>query len=145
MKKISRMVVFALLGMLLLTTSAVAAEEVTHGKNARGGLQLGREVTRSHIGSLLKLELDALKAERQAGKSFVQIAEERGISAETLIDSVTNFRVNELDKAVAEGKITEEQAQMCIAGLAERVKANMERLPQPGYQGKMHGKGRWSS
>ncbi len=141
MKKVWKLVLITVVGIMFMAGSVVAADAVVgpFGKNADNGMGMSKGSTRVFIADYLKLTLDELRTERQAQKSFVEIAADRGIAADALVDAVKGFRVNELEKAVAEGKITEEQALLCIAQMETKIRANLESKPEPRQHGRLMG------
>lgn len=139
MKKTWKLVLLAVFGIVLMTGSVIAAENfAVQGKNANG-LGLGQGSTREFISDYLNVDMDELRGMRQKGKSFTQIAEELGIDSDELVGAVKDFRINELDKAVEDGLITEEQALSCIDIMEERIKENMDGLPHRGHHGNFSG------
>lgn len=60
--------------------------------------------------ALLGMTKEQLIAERQAGKSLAQIAEAKGVSEQRLIDTILAAKRADLDALVAQGKLTQAQA-----------------------------------
>lgn len=62
------------------------------------------------VEQLLGMTADEIRAERQAGKSLVEIAAAKNVSKETLVTTILNAHRADLDQLVAEGKLTQAQA-----------------------------------
>jgi polyhydroxyalkanoate synthesis regulator phasin len=76
------------------------------------------------IESATGLSKEDVIAQLQDGKSFNQILEENNLDPQVVIDTVTAVLTEELDQAVADGKITEERA----AQVLENLPDNLDRL-----------------
>lgn len=127
-------VVLTLLGGALLVgvpaVNALAAGNQSGGKAGQGyGLQMGRNFgsMASNVADFLGISLGDLQADRQSGKSMVQIAAEQGVSEQELVDYVIEQRSAQVDQMVGNGKITQEQADQHEQLMAERVKENFNR------------------
>lgn len=125
-------VVLTLIGGVLLVgvpaVKAFAAGNQSGGKAGQGyGLQMGRNFgsMSANMAQFLSISQEDLKADRQSGKSMVQIAAEKGISEQELVDYVIGQRSAQIDQMVSDGKITQEQADKQL--MSERVKANLNR------------------
>lgn len=84
-------------------------------------------------------------SERQSGKSLVEIAKEKGIAEQQVIDAIIKQRTQNIDAAADAGRITKEKADQVKAAMTEQVKqmvnakdctpgANSLRLGQPNNQ-----------
>ena len=76
----------------------------------RGAMRQGVAVGRDTITELLDLTPEELSAEREAGKSLREIAAKQGLDEEDLKESLADTRAEKLAQTVADGKITQEQA-----------------------------------
>lgn len=104
----------------------------------KGGNLAGETAT------LLGVEESVVKDELKQGKTLAQIAQEKaGLSKEDYLAKLTDAVTKSIDKAVADGKITQEQADKQKAGLAERLKLAVENTvpPQDGGPGRGRGHG----
>lgn len=81
----------------------------------------------SAVAKYLGIDISSLIAERHAGKSMVQIAEDNGKTEQELVDYVAGQRSEQIDQLVTGGKITQEQADQHKQFMTERVKANLNR------------------
>ncbi len=131
-------VVAALLGGVLLVgipaakASAVGNSSNTQaGQGNRGGygLHMGRNMggMGTNVAEFLGISQADLTAARQAGQSMVQIAAEKGISEQQLLDYVLAQRGAQIDQLVTDGKITQEQADQHKQFMTERVQENLNR------------------
>gem|GEM_PF-1637390 len=84
----------------------------------------------------LDFTVDELLAELEDGRSIADVAEQRGVDAQTIADAYIAVRTERLDEAVAEGRITQEQADEMLAHMTEEV---AEHLSEPFDEG--HGPG----
>lgn len=62
---------------------------------------------------------------------MVEIAEVQDMSADSLLQAVVDFRTEQLQQLVAEGRIAAEQAELCLDKMTDKIKANLEREPMP--------------
>lgn len=93
------------------------------------GLHMGRAFGNMvvSVAQFLGINQTDLIAARQSGKSMVQIADEKGVSEQQLIDYVVGQRSSQIDQLVKDGKITQAQADLHKQFMAERVKVNLNR------------------
>ncbi|WP_227766439.1 DUF2680 domain-containing protein [Zhaonella formicivorans] len=126
-KRIKQGVMLLLTTALLISTVPAFAAESTTNRGA--GVAIGRMYgsMRTVIADLLGMSESDLIAARQSGQSMVDIAKEKGIEKEQLIDKVVSTRKDTLQQLVADGKITQEQANYCLQNLETRIESNMER------------------
>lgn len=100
--------------------------------------------------SVLGLTVEQLQAERLSGKSLVTIAAAKGIDEDTLIAKLLDVRKATVAQYLAEGKITQAQAEYMQANMAEHVKTMVERstVGRPAFAGQSPavgtGRGRWN-
>ncbi|OAS14683.1 hypothetical protein [Paenibacillus oryzisoli] len=81
--------------------------------------------------SILGIDKAVLKAELDAGKTLVQIAQEKAnLSEDALLAKLTEAETKKIDAALSEGKIKQEQADKLKTGLADRLKKTVEAKPQ---------------
>lgn len=123
MKKTMVLVLAA--AVLLGTVPALAAENsVTGGIGLRIGKLCGSMGTA--ITELLGISATELCEARQSGKSLAELAAEKGIEKETVVDTLIVARRQSLQELVAAGKITQEQADACLENMKARVEDNIE-------------------
>ena len=90
-----------------------------------GGAMIGGQL--DAVTGLLGMTAEEIQAERQAGKSLAQIANAKGINTETLVDTILLAKKEFLATAVADGKLTQEQADAMFAHMQTQVKVMVER------------------
>ncbi|MCL4424703.1 MAG: hypothetical protein M1299_10735 [Firmicutes bacterium] len=93
------------------------------GKNIANGAR-GMVET---VAKVLGMSVTDIQTQRQSGKSIVQIAESKNVSKDTVVNAVIEARKAQLAELVAQGKITQAQADLAIGNMTQRVSANMER------------------
>ena len=69
----------------------------------------------------LDMTADELSAELKDGKSIADVANERGVDPQTIADSILAGLKDRLAQAVADGKITQEQADQMLSRMEERA------------------------
>ncbi len=122
---------FAALILVLLAAFAVPAFAAS-GLNAREGSRaLGQGAMRAYISELLSLDADSLRELRKEGMSMIAAAESTGYNADEFVNDVVQFRRDQLAQLVEAGEITDLQAQHCEEMMEERIRANLERVPEP--------------
>lgn len=120
------------------TTSSVPKKFQDRGKiekhqAPRGGFEFGRGGIDGFIdfASILGIDQSVLKAEIAAGKSIVQIAQEKAnLSEDALLAKLTEAETKKVDTALSAGKIKQEQADKLKTGLADRLKKIVEATPK---------------
>ncbi|MGQ9683012.1 MAG: hypothetical protein ACUVX9_10775 [Anaerolineae bacterium] len=87
------------------------------GRGPSYGARLGRPFAgvRDVVTELLGMTPEEIRAERQKGKTLAQIAEEKGVSEQEIIDAVVAEMKATLDQAVKNGKLTQAQADWLLA------------------------------
>lgn len=73
--------------------------------------------------SLLNLDAQGLKTEMKAGKTLLTIAEEHGVSEQTLKETLKNEMIQHLEQGVAAGKIPADKAQKMKNDMDKRIDA----------------------
>jgi polyhydroxyalkanoate synthesis regulator phasin len=86
----------------------------------------------STLAESLGIDEDELRSELQDGKTIAEIAEEQGVDVQDVIDDIVAAQRERLDEAVADGDLTQDEADEILAGAEDRVTAfvNGER-PDP--------------
>jgi AraC-like DNA-binding protein len=69
----------------------------------------------------LGLSEDALREQLESGKTLAQVAQAQGKSVDGLVDAIVADEKQELDEAVADGRITRAEADEKLANLREHV------------------------
>jgi hypothetical protein len=90
----------------------------------------------------LGMTADELLAELKGGKSIADVANERGVDPQTIADSILASMKDNLAQAVADGKITQEQADQMLSRMEERALDLDCNIPFGGIRsGRMGGRG----
>ena len=89
------------------------------------------------------LTVEDVIAALQEGQTFAQIAEEAGMAPQAIVDAFLTDREAALDDAVADGRLTQEQADQMLEEMAERISERLEQpwTPHPSKRGQMDGRG----
>jgi lambda repressor-like predicted transcriptional regulator len=90
------------------------------------------------IAETLGMTDDELLAALQDGKTVAQVAEEKGVALETVVEALLAPRREALAERVAEGNLTQEQADTMLAEIQENL---TNRLQQTWQRGGMFGGG----
>ncbi len=117
----------------LVAASTGAAAPMHLG--GRGGVRVDRLAVAAQA---LGISADELRSALQGGKSIAQVAQERNVDVQKVIDALVAAKTAAIDKAVADGRITQARADERKAGLPAQIKAEVERtgLRGPGGRGK---------
>jgi hypothetical protein len=86
------------------------------------------------------IEPDALRAELEDGKTLAEVAQAHGVEVQALVDALVADANEHLDEAVANGRLTQEEADEKKANLQERITARVngerpEGAPEGGPMG----------
>lgn len=79
------------------------------------------------VSELLGLTPEELCDLRQEGKSLAEIAAERGVTAEELVEAIMAEKVEAVQARVDDGTITQEQADLMIQQMTERTELAVNR------------------
>jgi hypothetical protein len=102
------------------TTSPVAAAGGPAGLGLRPGA--GPDVLATAATALGMTEAD-LRTALQGGKTIAQVAKDKGVDVDKVIDALVADQSARLDQAVTGGKLTQAQATAAKAALRQRVTA----------------------
>jgi lambda repressor-like predicted transcriptional regulator len=80
-----------------------------------------RDAHQEVVTDLLGLTEDELREAHQSGTSLAAIASEQGVSTDELVDAMYEAEVDRLADMVAEGQVTQEQADGVLDGLRDRI------------------------
>ncbi len=78
------------------------------------------------VADLLDTTVADITAELQKGRTLVQIAADKGVSKEQLVDALLAPHVQHLDALVAAGRLTNEQKQLMLDNMKARISAAVE-------------------
>ncbi len=97
------------------------------GGTGAGGRWGGQFSALDSVAKLLGVQPADVAAQRQEGKSLVQIGQAKGVDEATLIDTILASRKATLDAQVKAGTITQAQADLMLSRMQTQVKAAVER------------------
>lgn len=86
----------------------------------------------AQIAEFLGIDPEDLRAQLQAGATPGEIADANGSSAQALIDFIVGEAQSRLDEAVANGDLTQAEADDRLARITERATTFVNEGPQPG-------------
>jgi lambda repressor-like predicted transcriptional regulator len=120
------------------TDMSAAVREAGLRGNASGNCygQAGN-TTIDVVSKLLDMTPEEIQAERQAGKSLVQIAAGKNVTEEVLINAIIAEKEAATKELVTAGTITQEQADLRLTQMKENVKLAVNRttVGQPDWAG----------
>ena len=111
---------------------AVAVMSVVAAQTGDGGRDRDRDGWRGHdndcaeLAALAGTDCDGLKAGFVEGQTLAEIAAANGVERQTLIDAITAEINEEIDEAVANGKLTDAQADRYRERVADKVAAMVD-------------------
>ena len=112
--------------------SAVPAEDPDTGEAMGLGMRMDWAISDAGarmidvVADLTGLGVDDIEERRQAGETIQDIAESEGLEASDVTDSALEARRALLDERVAEGAISQEDADAMLDRMGERVQTRME-------------------
>ena len=121
-------------------------DDADTGQSAEGEGREERAAARAEklaeLATLLGMDAEALSDALRGGSTLADIATEQGVSVDTVIDAIVESRTERINDAVADGRITQEQADERLAELEERVTTRVnEGRPDRGDRGPRGGRG----
>lgn len=97
-------------------------EALAEARPERGPLQHLRDGLTT-VAEELGMTVDELRTALQDGQTIAQVAEAEGVELQTLVDALVASQLERLDQAVADGRLTQAQADQIAAGAEERITA----------------------
>jgi hypothetical protein len=86
----------------------------------------------STVAESLGIDEDELRAALEDSRTIAEIAEEQGVDVEDVVDDIVAAERERLDEAVADGYLTQEDADEILAGAEDRATAFVNgELPDP--------------
>lgn len=92
----------------------------------------GAGVVSEAISSLLGLTQEEIHAQRQDGLTLSEIAAGQGVSDQTLLNAIESAQAEMIAQAVADGRLTPEQAETALARMQERAADRLTEAAGPG-------------
>ena len=115
----------------LLALARIRVEDRLHRPFPLSPLMIAAQV--------LGMEPRELLVELRAGKSVAEVAAERGVPLDDIVDAIVEPKADRLTELVAAGRLTQEQADILIALERERVTHMLEWHRPPPRRGPRHG------
>lgn len=110
--------------------SAQSATPTTQPAGQKGDHAGRRHVAKQALKEVAKdlnMSPKDLLTELRSGKTINQVAQEKGVPSQTIVDDLVTKVDARVDKAVSEGKITQEQGDTIKAKAPERIAKLMDR------------------
>ncbi|GAB4244229.1 MAG: hypothetical protein Kow00129_03680 [Thermoleophilia bacterium] len=122
----ARRTIVAGIAVVLLLAAAAPALAQTQGTGPvsgwAAGVCNGAGTVADKVADLLGLSSEDIAEARQEGKSLAEIAEGQGVTQDELVQAIMEGRTELLDQAVAAGRITQEQADLMLQQMEERIR-----------------------
>jgi hypothetical protein len=81
---------------------------------------------------------DELRTQLESGKALAQVAKDKGVDPQKVIDAIVADENAEIDQAVKDGKLTQAQADEMKSHVTERVTNMVDNGPPAGGPGRHH-------
>ncbi|MCH8062098.1 MAG: hypothetical protein IH861_06315 [Chloroflexi bacterium] len=127
------------IGGLAIAAVAVIGASSAFAHSPFGGGK-GRAAVVETAGEELGMSRADLVDELRAGNSIAQVAENQGVDVNDIVSAILGKVSNGLNRAVENGRMTQEQADSRLGNISERVASAMERVPN--FDGQ-RAKGKW--
>lgn len=130
-KKVLKVGILLLMGIFLVGSVVPAlAGDAAPGAQAGNGNGNGNGMRAQNIVGALAdatgLSTDDIRAKKQEGKSFLDIADEADVSADQLTTRVMENNQTRLQERLEAGTITQDQYDQCLEQMQERVQERLE-------------------
>lgn len=123
----------------LVADGVITQEQADTLADVREAIQAEREARKAErlqgIADAIGITVDELEAAKDDGQTLAEIA---GDNLPALVDHLTAEATEKINEAVAEGRVTQEQADEKLDGLAERIEQRLE--SGDGFGPKGHGR-----
>jgi hypothetical protein len=87
------------------------------------GHRFGHLVSLEVVADAIGIDVDDLATALRGGSTIAEVADANGVEAQAVIDALVAAGNERIDDAVADGRVSEEQAQTLRDGLTDRVEA----------------------
>lgn len=111
----------------------VVTTELRGGPGGRGGI--GHGASLATIADALNMTEADLQSALQAGKTVADLATEKGVALQTIVDALLAEQKTLLAQAVTDGRLTQEQADARLAELATQLPTQLSMAFTPGQRG----------
>lgn len=109
------------------STPTASAPAEAGQKGAHAGRRHAAKEAFKEVAKDLNMAPKDLLAELRSGKTINQVAQEQGVAPQTIVDDLVGKVDARVDKAVSEGKLTQEQGDKIKAKAPERIATLMDR------------------
>lgn len=143
MKRGTTFLVAGIVGAVLLISAAPALGQAATGQAPQGivgGICRGVGSAANGVADLLGMKAADVATERRQGKSLADIAKEKGVSQDELINTILAPRKAALDQAVTDGRMTQAQADAMLARMQSSLTTGVQNTA-PGGNGACDGTG----
>lgn len=108
----------------------------TAGQCGKAAVSKGARTMVATLAELTGKDVSEIQAQRQEGKSILDIAKANGVDEQTLVNKISTSNQERLKANLDAGSITHEQYDSCITNMQQNVKERLERTttggPGPG-------------
>ena len=116
-------------------TTSVNEGRPDRGERGPRGLRGGGENAQA-LADTLGMDVEALGEALRSGSTLADVAAQQGLSVDAVVDVIVDSKTERIEGAVADGRITQEQADERLADLEERVTTGVEEgRPDRGERG----------
>lgn len=134
-------------GLVFGSVGAAYAATDTSANPLGAGARMGQAIRDAGgrlidiLADLTGLSVEDIQAERAEGNSISDIAEANGVSTDTVVSEALAARKAILDAKVADGSITQEQADLAYERMTERVteRVSTDEVGAPSWSGSVTG------
>lgn len=134
-------------GLVFGSVGAAYAATDTSARPLGAGARMGQAIRDAGgrlidvLADLTGLSVEDIQAERAEGNSISDIAEANGVSTDTVVSEALAARKAILDAKVADGSITQEQADLAYERMTERVteRVSTDEVGAPSWSGSVTG------
>lgn len=113
-------------------TTLLEVRERPDGRGAPGSMSRGASLTT--MATALSMTEAELQSALQAGKTVADLATEKGVALQTIVDALVAEQKTLLQQAVTDGRLTQEQADARVAALAEQLPTQLSTAFTPGMR-----------
>ena len=105
------------------------------GRGGRGGEQIAT------VAEVIGVDAEALREAFAAGQSVADVAEANGVALDDVVAAVVEQMETHIAEHVAEGKLTQEEADVKLADAADKVAERLSSVPTERGEGERRGPG----
>jgi len=123
------MIASVIVGGALAQGTTTQAQATAQGSQPKAGPGDGM----NDIAKLLGMTLDQIWAERIQGKTLADIAKDKGVDTQKLVDALVASQKTMLDQAVTDNRLTQAQADKWLAWYAQSAALQLTEPYGPGF------------